>query len=43
MRAKLLKRMIGIRKGENLRNEETEKFYVVKRLQEDTVLLESRN
>jgi len=35
--------MIGIRKGENLRNEETEKFYVVKRLQEDTVLLESRN
>jgi hypothetical protein len=30
MRAKLLKRMIGIRKGENLRNEETEKFYVVK-------------
>ena len=43
MRAKLLKSMIGIRMGENLRNEETEKFYVVKRLQEDTVALESRD
>jgi hypothetical protein len=43
MRGKLLKSMIGIRKGENLRNKETGQFYVVKRLQEDTVALESRN